>query len=236
MSRKRGRGRGQSRARRDRALSPLASPYGWPETDEFIAYLEDDPDDARLTVTARLVIRVTRPKILGEYATCMQRAMAEAHSPDDFGEFAYLAVRSEGMDEIAEGPAGQLRFLLDPRDVLGTIPGIAIQESEISIEVTQEHETMPHTDPDLEELDRNALITEVKRLRAGIRPHRDISGHDPRWPPAKDASPECSPPPFLSRNGWWCRPTPLLTCLVSHLDRDRHARPRRSRRPPPPRG
>ena len=144
MSRKRGRGRGQRRGGSDRARGPLASPYGSPETNELIACFEDDPDGARLTVTVRLVVRVTRPKILGEYAARVQRAMAEAHSPDDFGEFAYLAVRSEGLDEIAAGPAGQLRFLLNPRDVLGAIAGIAIQESEMSIEVTQEHETMPH--------------------------------------------------------------------------------------------
>lgn len=36
-------------------------------------------------------------------------------------------------------------------------------------------------DSDLEELDREALIAEVKRLRAGIRAHRDSSGHDLCW-------------------------------------------------------
>ena len=36
-------------------------------------------------------------------------------------------------------------------------------------------------DEDLEALDRNALIAEVKRLRAGIRRHRDSSGHDLCW-------------------------------------------------------
>jgi hypothetical protein len=33
-------------------------------------------------------------------------------------------------------------------------------------------------DVDLERLDREALIKEVRRLRAGIRAHRDSSGHD----------------------------------------------------------
>jgi len=36
-------------------------------------------------------------------------------------------------------------------------------------------------DVDLERLDREALINEAKRLRAGIRAHRDSSGHDLCW-------------------------------------------------------
>jgi hypothetical protein len=36
-------------------------------------------------------------------------------------------------------------------------------------------------DDDLENLDRNALISEVKRLRAGIREHRDSTGHELCW-------------------------------------------------------
>lgn len=36
-------------------------------------------------------------------------------------------------------------------------------------------------DEDLKDLDRAALIDEVKRLRAGIRAHRDSSGHDLCW-------------------------------------------------------
>jgi len=36
-------------------------------------------------------------------------------------------------------------------------------------------------DEDLLELDREALIAEVKRLRAGIRSHRDSSGHELCW-------------------------------------------------------
>jgi len=90
----------------------------------------------RLTVTAKLVVRVTRPEILRKHAADAQRAMAEAHSPGDFGEFAYLAVISEGLDEVAEGPAGQLRFLLNASDVIGGIRGIAIEESDLSVEVT----------------------------------------------------------------------------------------------------
>jgi hypothetical protein len=36
-------------------------------------------------------------------------------------------------------------------------------------------------DDDLEQLSRGALIAEVKRLRDGIRKHRDSSGHDLCW-------------------------------------------------------
>ena len=36
-------------------------------------------------------------------------------------------------------------------------------------------------DDDLQTLDRETLIAEVKRLRAGIRAHRDTSGHDLCW-------------------------------------------------------
>ena len=36
-------------------------------------------------------------------------------------------------------------------------------------------------DEDLDSLSRDELIAEVKRLRAGIRQHRDSSGHDLCW-------------------------------------------------------
>ena len=36
-------------------------------------------------------------------------------------------------------------------------------------------------DEDLATLERDALIAEVKRLRAGIRDHRDSSGHELCW-------------------------------------------------------
>jgi hypothetical protein len=36
-------------------------------------------------------------------------------------------------------------------------------------------------DEDLDALDRDALMTEVKRLRAGIRTHRDSSGQELCW-------------------------------------------------------
>jgi len=36
-------------------------------------------------------------------------------------------------------------------------------------------------DDDLHGLERSALIAEIKRLRAGIRQHRDSSGHELCW-------------------------------------------------------
>jgi hypothetical protein len=36
-------------------------------------------------------------------------------------------------------------------------------------------------DEDLEQLSREELVAEVKRLRQGIRTHRDSSGHDLCW-------------------------------------------------------
>ncbi len=36
-------------------------------------------------------------------------------------------------------------------------------------------------DDDLERMSRGELVEEVKRLRAGIREHRDSSGHDLCW-------------------------------------------------------
>ena len=36
-------------------------------------------------------------------------------------------------------------------------------------------------DDDLDSLDRGALVAEIKRLRAGIRQHRDSSEHELCW-------------------------------------------------------
>jgi hypothetical protein len=36
-------------------------------------------------------------------------------------------------------------------------------------------------DSDLDAMSRDQLVAEVKRLRAGIRAHRDCSGHDLCW-------------------------------------------------------
>ena len=51
-------------------------------------------------------------------------------------------------------------------------------------------------DDDLQALDRESLIAEVKRLRAGIRAHRDSTGHDLCWhhPDLWDLLPERTEP------------------------------------------
>lgn len=51
-------------------------------------------------------------------------------------------------------------------------------------------------DDDLESLDRDALIAEVKKLRTGIRQHRDATGHDLCWhhPDLWDLLPEKTEP------------------------------------------
>jgi len=40
---------------------------------------------------------------------------------------------------------------------------------------------MTDPDADLDAMDRPALLAEARRLRAGIREHRDSSGHDLCW-------------------------------------------------------
>jgi hypothetical protein len=40
---------------------------------------------------------------------------------------------------------------------------------------------VPDLDLDLEALDREQLVTEVKRLRTAIREHRDSTGHELCW-------------------------------------------------------
>jgi hypothetical protein len=51
-------------------------------------------------------------------------------------------------------------------------------------------------DEDLETMDRQALLEEVRRLRTGIRAHRDSSGHDLCWhhPELWDLLPERTSP------------------------------------------
>ena len=51
-------------------------------------------------------------------------------------------------------------------------------------------------DDDLEAFDRESLIAEVKKLRAGIRQHRDATGHDLCWhhPDLWDLLPEKAEP------------------------------------------
>ncbi|TGV61507.1 hypothetical protein EN784_03765 [bacterium M00.F.Ca.ET.141.01.1.1] len=51
-------------------------------------------------------------------------------------------------------------------------------------------------DDDLQTLDRESLVAELKKLRAGIRAHRDTSGHDLCWhhPDLWDLLPEKTEP------------------------------------------
>lgn len=51
-------------------------------------------------------------------------------------------------------------------------------------------------DDDLQAFDRESLIAEVKKLRAGIRQHRDATGHDLCWhhPDLWDLLPEKAEP------------------------------------------
>ena len=80
-------------------------------------------------------------------------------------------------------------------------------------------------DEDLERLSRDELVAEVKRLRQGIRSHRDSSGHDLCWHhPAlwgllpEPVEPEIAVPPW---------PKFLRGCLKyrESLDRQRPAAP-----------
>ena len=51
-------------------------------------------------------------------------------------------------------------------------------------------------DEDLQTMDRAALVAEVSKLRAGIRKHRDTTGHELCWhhPDLWDLLPERTPP------------------------------------------
>jgi hypothetical protein len=81
-------------------------------------------------------------------------------------------------------------------------------------------------DEDLLGLDREALIAEVKRLRAGIRAHRDSSGHELCWhhPRLWRLLPEQTDP-VPSVPAW---PQFMRGCIAyrESLDRDLPAAPR----------
>jgi hypothetical protein len=81
-------------------------------------------------------------------------------------------------------------------------------------------------DEELETLNREELIAEVKRLRAGIREHRDSSGHELCWhhPKLWGLLPEKSDP-VPSVPAW---PQFLRGCLIyrESLDRQLPGAPR----------
>ena len=83
-------------------------------------------------------------------------------------------------------------------------------------------------DEDLDTLSRDELIAEVRRLRAGIREHRDSTGHDLCWhlaldreklPITKEATMEAFRFGLARRgvitSGWWDRQLGL--CLLGAL-------------------
>ena len=55
-------------------------------------------------------------------------------------------------------------------------------------------------DNDLDQLSREELISEIKKLRNGIRRHRDSTGHDPCWYHSDlwGLLPEKTDPPFFT--------------------------------------
>lgn len=81
-------------------------------------------------------------------------------------------------------------------------------------------------DADLAALDRTALIEEVRRLRAGIRAHRDATGHELCWhhPQLWRLLPEPTPP-AIAVPEW---PQFLRGCIAyrQSLDRQRPDAPR----------
>jgi NAD(P)-dependent dehydrogenase (short-subunit alcohol dehydrogenase family) len=57
---------------------------------------------------------------------------------------------------------------------IGSLPGVALDDY-------SGLEARSKMDEDIEMMDRDALLAEVRRLRAAIREHRDSSGHDLCW-------------------------------------------------------
>lgn len=78
----------------------------------------------------------------------------------------------------------------------------------------------PIIDEDLESMSKNELIAEAKKLRAGIRQHRDASGHNLCWyvpelwgllPEKLEPKPEVPEMPDFIRN-----------CAIYRLSLDKH--------------
>ena len=115
-----------------------APAFWWDESalDAEIVALEDDRDAKRLSVSVSVVVRVTREKVLDRFAREVLAARRDALSPDDFAPLAYQAVCDEGLDDVAGGPTGQLRFLIDPGAIVAGIPGVGVEDTRIVIEKT----------------------------------------------------------------------------------------------------
>jgi hypothetical protein len=126
--------RGRARQQYHAVLGPALPLYErGPADDDEIATSGDDPDALRLTIAVELVVRVTRPQALGRFAAETQAATAQSIGPDGFGPLAYHAVCQEGLDAIAGGPAGQLRYLASPGGVISGIPGVAVEAETMTI-------------------------------------------------------------------------------------------------------
>ena len=98
--------------------------------------LEDDPDAVRLTVNVSVVVRVTREKVLDRFAQDVFAARRDALVASDFAPLAYQAACDEGLDDVNGGPAGQLRFLIDPGAIVAGIPGVGVEDVRMVIEMT----------------------------------------------------------------------------------------------------
>jgi hypothetical protein len=89
-----------------------------------------------LTVSVRVVVRVTRDKVLGRFAREAFAARRDALVPSDFAPLAYQAACDEGLDDVTGGPAGQLGFLIDPGAIVAGIPGVGVEDARMVIEKT----------------------------------------------------------------------------------------------------
>ncbi len=81
---------------------------------------------------------------------------------------------------------------------------------------------MDGLDQDLAQLSRDDLVSEVQRLRAGIRAHRDSSGHDLCWhhPALCELLPEGGAP-YPTLPGW---PACLRGCVAYRASLDEQDR------------
>jgi hypothetical protein len=172
-----GRRRGQGKRRRAGRSTGGPPPFWYDESalDAETAALEDDPDAMRVTVTMSVVVRVTREKVLDRFAREVWAARREALSPEDFAPLAYQAACEDGLDDITDGPAGQLRFLIDPGAIVAGIPGVGVEDARIVIEKTP---------------------TEVVRRLREEHGFLDEPDDESPWEPASTESSDGADPPF----------------------------------------
>jgi hypothetical protein len=166
--------RSGQRGNAGRAAGGAPSFLSYPSAvDAEIVSLEDDSDAARLTVTVSAVVRVTREQVLDRFAREVFAARRDALSPEDFAPLAYQAACDAGLEDITGGPAGQLRFLIDPGAIVAGIPGVGVEDTRMMIEKT--------------------LAEVVRRLREDHGFLEEPDGEPPRQP----AGAEPTDPPDL---------------------------------------